>query len=187
METTCFTGSTNQIELSKSQFAGLRLLLPPLPEQRKIAAILSSVDEATETTQAIIDQLQVVKQAMMAELLTRGIPGQHTRFKRTEIGEVPEAWDTTTLGEACHITTGKLDSNAARAGGAYPFFTCSQETLEIDRFSFDCEAILLAGNNARGVYGGKALLWEVRCLPKDIRHHGPRSRLANLLVSQVLA
>jgi hypothetical protein len=67
MPTTCFTGSTNQIELSKSQFAGLRLLLPPLPEQRKIAAILSSVDEATETTQAIIDQLQVVKQAMPLE------------------------------------------------------------------------------------------------------------------------
>jgi type I restriction enzyme S subunit len=97
MEVSCFTGSTNQIELSKSAFAELSLLVPPLGEQRKIAAILSSVDDAIETTQAIIDQLQVVKNAMMAELLTRGLPGRHTRFKMTEIGEVPEAWEVAAL------------------------------------------------------------------------------------------
>lgn len=67
--------------------------LPPLPEQRKIAAILSSIDDAIEATQAVIDQLHVVKKALMAELLTRGLPGRHTRFKQTEIGEVPEGWE----------------------------------------------------------------------------------------------
>jgi len=75
--------------------------LPPLPEQRKIAAILSSVDEAIESAQAVIEQLRVVKKAMMAELLTRGIPGRHTKFKMTEIGEVPEAWEVTNLGAIC--------------------------------------------------------------------------------------
>lgn len=69
------------------------LSLPPLPEQRKIAAILTSVDETIEKTEAVIEQLQVVKKAMMEELLTRGMPGWHTRFKQTEIGEVPEGWD----------------------------------------------------------------------------------------------
>lgn len=66
--------------------------LPPIAEQRKIAAILSSVDEAIEATQAVIDQLQVVKKAMMAELLTRGLPEQHRSFKNTEIGLLPEDW-----------------------------------------------------------------------------------------------
>jgi type I restriction enzyme S subunit len=155
MEATCFTGSTNQIELSKSAFAELGLLLPPLPEQRKIAAILSSVDDAIEATQALIDQLQVVKKAMMAELLTCGLPGRHTRFKQTEIGEVPEEWEVTSLGAHCQFTTGKLDSNRAVSGGRYPFFTCSQETLQIDQYSFDREALLLAGNNAKGVYSVK--------------------------------
>lgn len=76
-----------------ADFAALRFSCPPLSEQRKIAAILSSVDDAIEATQAVIDQLQVVKKAMMAELLTRGLPGRHTRFKQTAIGELPESWE----------------------------------------------------------------------------------------------
>jgi type I restriction enzyme S subunit len=77
--------------------AKLPLLLPPLAEQRKIAAILSSVDETIEKTEAVIAQLDVVKKAMLEELLTRGIPGRHSRFKQTEIGEVPEEWRVVSL------------------------------------------------------------------------------------------
>lgn len=84
-----------------SVFEQLEFCLPPLVEQRKIAAILSSVDDAIDGTQAVIDQLQVVKKAMMAELLTRGLPGRHTRFKKTEIGEVPEEWTTDRLFNLC--------------------------------------------------------------------------------------
>ena len=58
----------------------------------KLAAILSSVDDAIEKTQAVIDQVQVVKRGLMQQLLTRGLPGRHTRFKQTEIGEIPEEW-----------------------------------------------------------------------------------------------
>jgi type I restriction enzyme S subunit len=144
-----------QKNLSGTNLAQLPLLLPPLPEQRKIAAILTSVDEAIEGTQAVIEQLGVVKKAMMAELLTRGIPGRHSKFKATELGEVPADWEMTTLGGTCHIVTGRLDSNAATSNGKYPFFTCSQQTLQIDQYSFDCEAILFAGNNAMGVYSVK--------------------------------
>jgi type I restriction enzyme S subunit len=79
--------------IARSDFLRIPFALPPLGEQRKIAAILSSVDDAIEATQAVIDQLQVVKKAMMAELLTRGLPGRHTRFKMTEIGEIPEEWE----------------------------------------------------------------------------------------------
>jgi type I restriction enzyme S subunit len=86
--------------------------LPSLPEQRKIAAILSSVDEAIEGTQAVIDQLQVVKKAMMADLLTRGIPGRHKKFKQTEIGEVPEDWEVVPMGTVATIGNGSTPSKA---------------------------------------------------------------------------
>ena len=79
-------------------FRDLKILLPPLGEQRKIAAILSSVDEAIEKTQAVIDQVQVVKKGLMQELLTKGLPGRHKKFKQTEIGDLPESWDVTALG-----------------------------------------------------------------------------------------
>jgi len=82
-------------------FENLQLLLPPLPEQHKIAAILSSVDDAIEATQAVIDQLQVVKKAIAAELVTRGMPGRHTKFRMTEIGEVPEEWKVVRVGDVC--------------------------------------------------------------------------------------
>lgn len=48
--------------------------------------------------------------------------------------------------------TGKLNSNAAKPGGKYSFFTCSQETLYTDTWSFDGEYVLLGGNNAAGIY-----------------------------------
>lgn len=53
------------------------------------------------------------------------------------------------------IRTGKLDSNAANSKGQYPFFTCAREIFQIDTFAFDCEAILLAGNNASGDFNVK--------------------------------
>ena len=81
--------------------------IPPLPEQRKIAAILSSVDDAIEKTQAVIDQVEVVKRGLMQELLTRGLPGRHTRFKQTEIGEIPEEWGTIRLGDVATVKGGK--------------------------------------------------------------------------------
>ena len=56
------------------------------------------------------------------------------------------------LGDHVTIKTGKLDSNAATQDGIYPFFTCSRETFRTDTHAFDTEAVLLAGNNAAGVF-----------------------------------
>jgi type I restriction enzyme S subunit len=89
--------SGSMVKIDRALLEGFPLLLPPLPEQRKIAAILSSVDDAIEKTQAVIEQVQVVKKGLMQELLTRGLPGRHTKFKQTEIGEVPEEWEVLRL------------------------------------------------------------------------------------------
>lgn len=75
------------------------LRLPPLPEQRKIAAILGSVDEAIRATQTVIEQTRTVKQGLLQELLTRGIG--HTRLRLTEIGELPEKWEVRGVTNCC--------------------------------------------------------------------------------------
>ena len=103
--------------LSRRAFENLPLLLPPHPEQRKIAAILSSVEDAIEKTQAVIDQVQVVKRGLMQELLTRGLPGRRTRFKQTGIGEIPEGWRTSRIGEMASCDYGTSDSLQSCGGG----------------------------------------------------------------------
>ena len=75
----------------------IRLNLPPLPEQKKIASILTSVDEVIENTQKQIDKLQDLKKATMNELLTKGI--SHTEFKDSELGKIPKGWKCRELGD----------------------------------------------------------------------------------------
>ena len=59
-------------------------------------------------------------------------------------------WRKVKLGDICTIKTGRLNANAAVENGEYAFFTCSRETFKTDRYSFDGEALLIAGNGDVG-------------------------------------
>ncbi|GAB54413.1 hypothetical protein GPUN_0260 [Glaciecola punicea ACAM 611] len=63
--------------------------------------------------------------------------------------------DNLPLEKLINIKTGKLDSNAMVENGEFPFFTCSREIYSIDKFAFECDAVLLAGNNASGDFNVK--------------------------------
>jgi type I restriction enzyme S subunit len=76
-------------------------------------------------------------------------------MKQGDALSLPKGWELKKLGELVNIKTGKLDSNAMVDGGKYPFFTCSREIFAINDYTFDCEAILLAGNNASGDFNVK--------------------------------
>ncbi|OMD62993.1 hypothetical protein BSK62_22050 [Paenibacillus odorifer] len=79
-----FTNLTTQI------MKDFNVLIPPMSEQLKITAILSSIDDAIEKTEAIIEQTKKINTALMQQLLTKGIG--HSEFKITEIGEIPVNW-----------------------------------------------------------------------------------------------
>ncbi|MDC0481899.1 restriction endonuclease subunit S [Gammaproteobacteria bacterium] len=81
--------------LTQKDFGKAPVLLPPLSEQKKIASILTSVDELIEKTQLQINKLQDLKKATMNELLTIGIG--HTEFKDSELGRIPKSWEVTDL------------------------------------------------------------------------------------------
>ncbi|XXY15067.1 restriction endonuclease subunit S [Sorangium sp. So ce216] len=117
----CAKQTTNLASINSTQLRNFPIPIPPIGEQRKIAAILSSVEDAIEATQAVIDQLQVVKKAMMAELLTRGLPGRHKRFKKTEIGEVPEEWEIARLSEVAQVQTGIAKGKTIEHGIELPY------------------------------------------------------------------
>jgi len=88
---------TTQKNLNAEIVRNLKIPLPPFLEQRKIAAILCRVDEAIQKTAEIIQKTQELKKGLMQQLLTKGIG--HTKFKQTEIGEIPEEWEVTTYGK----------------------------------------------------------------------------------------
>jgi len=96
-------------KLAIFRIENINVPLPPLLEQKKIAAILSSVDYAIQATQAVIDQTHKVKQGLLQQLLTRGIG--HTRFKQTEIGEIPEKWDVVKIKDACYVNKQSIKSS----------------------------------------------------------------------------
>ena len=72
--------------------------------------------------------------------------------------EVPENWCWVKLSYIADIRTGRKDANYGNEGGEYYFFTCASEPIRCDDYSYDCKAILLAGNGDIGnisIYEGK--------------------------------
>ena len=96
-------GSTFEA-INGNELKEFSLVCPPLPEQKKIASILTSVDEVIENTQKQIDKLQDLKKATMNELLTKGIG--HTEFKDSELGRIPRSWEARQVQEIAKIIRG---------------------------------------------------------------------------------
>lgn len=131
--------SVNQASIAAGNLKKIEIPLPPLPEQRRIAAILDKADALRAKRREAIAKLDQLLQSVFLEMF--GDPVTN-----------PKGWPMEPLGELVDFSTGKLDSNAAEDDGAYPFFTCSRTPSRIGSYAFDCEALLLAGNNAAGQY-----------------------------------
>jgi len=81
--------------LSRSKLAELPMVLPPLPEQKKIAHILSTVQQAIEAQKRVIQTTTELKKAIMHKLFTEGLRNEPQ--KQTEIGPVPRSWEVVTV------------------------------------------------------------------------------------------
>lgn len=123
--------------ITRDTFKGIEVEVPSIEEQVKIAGILSSLDDKIAENKKINHHL-----AEMAESI----------WKEKYANLKPNS----TLGNFFPIITGKKNANVAR-GGQYPFFSCSQGISYTDAYSFEGNAILLAGNGDFNVktYNGK--------------------------------
>ncbi len=97
-----FTAATGVPSLNRNFVHPTSVHLPPLPEQRRIAKILDTVDEAIRATEQLIAKLKQMKQGLLHDLLTRGIddngelrdPERHPeQFKDSSLGRIPRGWD----------------------------------------------------------------------------------------------
>ena len=97
-----------QPNISQTIIKNTIIPLPPLAEQKKISHILSKIQQAVETQEKIIKTTKELKKVLMQKLFTEGLNGEPQ--KETEIGLIPESWDTKKLGEFCEVKTGELQA-----------------------------------------------------------------------------
>ncbi|MEO1410138.1 MAG: restriction endonuclease subunit S [Bacteroidota bacterium] len=146
------------IHIYSKGIASVKIPLPPLPEQEKIARILSTVDRKIEAIGAQIEQARVLKKGLLQRLLTRGIG--HTRFKETALGEVPEAWEVVELSSFAKCFVG-IASSATHA--------------------YTDHGVLLIRN--QNIKSGKIVLDDILMVDKEyeIQHKSKRLRAGDIL------
>ncbi len=133
---TCAAGSSStMVKINKSTVEKTPLLLPPLPEQKKIAKILSTWDRAIEVTENLLNNSQKQKKSLMQQLLAgkKRLPGFG--------GE----WKEQLLGRISSITTGSSNRQDSYLDGKYAFFDRSEDIRRSNQYLFDCEAVIVPG------------------------------------------
>mgnify|MGYP003210583301 FL=1 len=128
-------GSVREV-MDWEEMCKVELPVPDIEKQRKIVKAYKTITDRIALKQKINDNLEAQAEAIYNEMIANNSTNG----------------TMSTLGEISTIKTGKLNSEAAVINGIYPFFTCSQETYRTNTFSFDQEAVLLAGNNASAIY-----------------------------------
>lgn len=137
------TGTTSVAAIYSRDLVNCTITLPPIAQQRKIAQILTTVDNLIEKTESLIAKYQAIKQGMMHDLFTRGIDAHgHLRppqteapdlYKQSELGWIPKEWDLVPAKQLCHeITKGSTpsDISAEYGPGRVPF-------IRVQNLSFD--------------------------------------------------
>ena len=154
-----------------NMITNMPIALPSLPEQRKIAALFSLIDERIEVQNAIIKEQEVLKAALLRRLFDRTL-----RFP-----EFTDEWTQTTIGEICKVSTGEMNTQDKIEDGMYPFYVRSSKIERANRYTYDGVAILTPGDGAIGqifhyskgkiaVHQRVYMLTEMQCIPKYLFH-----------------
>ena len=139
-------------------FMAYKLPIPTIEEQNRMVTYLdeatSKIDEAIAQQQKMIDLLNERKQIIINNAVTKGLnPDAPMKNSSVDwIGEMPEHWELRRMRYLCKIKTGDKDTINRVDDGKYPFYVRSPKVERINSYTFDGEAILMAGD---GVGAGK--------------------------------
>ena len=150
--------------LSATELKNFKIPLPPLPEQRAIAKVLSTVQDAKEKTDAVITATKELKKSLMKHLFTYGPvsveEAANVPLKETEVGLVPEEWDVERLGEVAKVKYGKAktkDSGNIPVVGSGGIYSTTNKAL------VEYPTIVIGRKGT----AGKVWLFLESCYPSD--------------------
>lgn len=148
-------GGAAQPKLGIYKIEAITVEVPSISKQNHIVRVLSRYDALIENYQRQIKLLEEAAQRLYKEwFVDLRFPGHQST---PIINNLPQSWQKKKLAEIAPIKTGKKDANFASDDGAYPFFTCAQTPIKAPSYSFDENAVILAGNGDFNVkiYRGK--------------------------------
>ena len=122
-----YNTSSSQPNVLVGNLRKFNIIVPSTEEQEKIASILSIVDEQIDNVDALIEKNKELKKGLMQTLLTKGIG--HTKFKKTEIGEIPDEWEVINAGRVFDIITDYV------ANGSFASLAANVEYKESEDFA----------------------------------------------------
>ena len=133
-----------QAGIRGSDLQEIVVIHPDIHLQDAIAECLSRYDDLIENNQRQIKLLEEAAQRLYKEwFVDLRFPGHEDK---EIVDGLPVGWKKQGLSEIAPILTGKKDANFGTKDGKYLFFTCAQEPIKAPSYSFDCDAVILAGN-----------------------------------------
>ena len=161
--------------LEWEDFCDMELPVPSIEKQWEIVREYNTVNDRIALNKQVIQNLEDAAQSIYKQwfvdfefpiskeyAINMGNPdlegqpykgsGGIMAYNKELAKNIPKNWSSGTYEECFLFKTGKLNSNAAVVNGKYHFFTCSAENYKTNTFSFDGQAVLLAGNNASAIY-----------------------------------
>jgi type I restriction enzyme S subunit len=149
--------------LEWEDFESMQIPIPHIDKQREIVNEYNIIQNRIALNQQLIQKLEETAQAIYKQWFVEfEFPDENGKPYKSNGGEmvwceelgkeIPKGWELKHYEQVFNFKTGKLNSDAAISDGEFPFFTCSQETFKTNTFAFDCEALILAGNNASAIY-----------------------------------
>lgn len=130
------------VTLNKKKLNGLPIPIPPLVLQRRITAILGTVDEAIRQTEAVIEKLKKISQGLLHDLLTRGIgkdgklrppPDQVPHlYKDSPLGKIPKEWEVVKISSCSETFAGGTPARGRLDyyGGSIPWVKSAEVNLD---------------------------------------------------------
>ena len=109
-------GTTGRQRVPKAVIENYPIPLPPLPEQRRIAAVLSAIQDAIAAQEDVIAAARALKRSLMQRLFTYGPGREPAETQETEIGEIPVGWEVVTVDDVFDVKLGKMLSQQAKQG-----------------------------------------------------------------------